>query len=222
MDFFSDLIGIPEFVSGAMENWGLITYKETYILYSDSDSSISDMQRITAVISHELAHMVRCYICDFFELIFIWLFNWKWFGNLVTLNWWNDLWLNEGFASYIEYEGLYHMNFSWSLFSLFTTSDLHPALRADSQLSARPVVKSVLTPNQITSMFDTFSYSKGASILYMIENIIGKDAFRTCCRNYLNRNKFATANTSEMIKHFSAEIKKVRLFYSSFYCFIIT
>ena len=100
-----DMIAIPDFVSGAMEHWGLITYRETNLLFDQRESSSLNQQRVASVISHELAH--------------------QWFGNLVTLSWWDDLWLNEGFASYMEYKGVANYHQDWDMESQFLTSDLH-------------------------------------------------------------------------------------------------
>jgi len=125
------------------------------------------------------------------------------------MEWWDDLWLNEGFATFIQYKALDHVFNSWNAFSLFLPGDLHPALRADSQVSSSSVVRSVFTPDQITAMFDTIRYKKGASLFYMIENIIGKEAFQMCTRNYLKSNKFGNVDTSGMIKHFNDHIKRV-------------
>lgn len=136
-----------------------------------------------------------------------------WFGNLATLKWWNALFLNEGFASYFEYKGQSSIQNlvkkRWNVFDFFITSDIHSALRADSLQSARPIVSPVLTPDQITSIFDTFSYGKGASVLYVIENIIGEEAFQKCTRNYLNSHLFGTVDTDDMINAYKDEIKKV-------------
>jgi glutamyl aminopeptidase len=91
------MIAIPDFVSGAMEHWGLITYRETTLLFDQSKASAADKQRVAAVVSHEMAH--------------------QWFGNLVTMKWWNDLWLNEGFASYMEYVGTESIEPRWEMVS---------------------------------------------------------------------------------------------------------
>jgi len=96
-----DMIAIPDFSAGAMENWGLITYRETSLLYDELESSSSNLERVSTVVSHELAH--------------------QWFGNLVTMKWWNDLWLNEGFASYMEYKGVQNYHPDWDLETQFLT-----------------------------------------------------------------------------------------------------
>ncbi len=99
------MIAIPDFVSGAMEHWGLITYRETNLLFDPRESSSANRQRVATVVSHELAH--------------------QWFGNLVTLSWWDDLWLNEGFASYLEFKGVANYHDDWEINEQFLTSDLH-------------------------------------------------------------------------------------------------
>ena len=185
----TDLIGLPEFVSGAMENWGLVTYKETYVLYSPSESSTVDMRQIASVISHELSH--------------------SWFGNLVTISWWNDLWLNEGMANYLEYKGQNAVNASWNILRRFVIGDLHPAFRSDVGQSAHPVVNDALTSDEITSIFDTITYSKGASIAYMIESMIGENRFRDACISYLNNYQFRNVKTDDFIRHLSPAIQEV-------------
>ena len=125
------------------------------------------------------------------------------------MNWWNDLWLNEGFASFLEIKGQNHVNNLWNVFDLFSISHIHPALLADSQQSTHPLVNTVLTPNQITAMFDTISYRKGAAILNTIESIIGENSFQSCLRKYLNNNKFSSVNTTEMVNYVKDEIKEV-------------
>ena len=139
------MIAIPDFVSGAMEHWGLITYRETNLLFDKMESSSYNQQRVATVVSHELAH--------------------QWFGNLVTLSWWDDLWLNEGFASYIEYKGVANYHPDWKLEDQFLNLDLHPVMELDSTLNSHPIIQPVNHPDQITEIFDKISYSKGASVL---------------------------------------------------------
>ncbi|OTF72637.1 hypothetical protein BLA29_000862, partial [Euroglyphus maynei] len=186
-----DLIGLPEFVSGAMENWGLITYKETYVLFDINASSSNDKQKIAQVIAHELAHM--------------------WIGNLVTAVWWNDLWLQEGFASFIEYFGQDYLQPSFNIWNKFLIDDLHPSFTTDSLSKTHPLVPNkddILTPNQITAQFDTISYSKGASIAYMIESIIGRNRFLENFRHLLRENQYSNVDTKKMMSYFHEDLEK--------------
>ncbi|XP_029317153.1 aminopeptidase N-like [Cottoperca gobio] len=142
----SDQIALPDFHAGAMENWGLITYRETALLYDPIMSSTGNKERVTTVISHELAHM--------------------WFGNLVTLRWWNDLWLNEGFASYVEYLGADYAEPTWNIKDQIIMSDVHTVFAVDALASSHPLSRQeeeVQTPPQISEMFNTISYSKVCS-----------------------------------------------------------
>ncbi|CAG9864092.1 unnamed protein product [Phyllotreta striolata] len=179
-----DMVAIPDFVSGAMEHWGLVTYRETALLYTNTTHSSANKQRVASVVAHELAH--------------------SWFGNLVTMNWWNDLWLNEGFASYIQYKGVLAAEPDWGMLDQFLISTLHGVLSFDSTLSSHPIVQTVLTPDQITEIFDVISYNKGASILRMLENTVGEKNFQQGVKNYLNLHAYKNAVT----KDFLDEIQK--------------
>jgi len=182
-----DQIAIPDFVSGAMEHWGLITYRESNLLYDPQGSASYNKQRVASVVSHELAHM--------------------WFGNLVTLKWWDDLWLNEGFASYIEYKGVAHHEKDWNMLEQFVAADLQPVLRLDAQLSSHPIIQPVDHPDQITEIFDAISYSKGASVLRMLDNFLGEEDFRVGVSNFLRKFKFANAVTADLWESLSAVSK---------------
>lgn len=173
-----DMIAIPDFVSGAMEHWGLITYRETNLLYDERESSSANKQRVAAVISHELAH--------------------QWFGNLVTLSWWDDLWLNEGFASYMEYKGVANYHKDWDMESQFLTSDLHSVMDLDATINSHPIVQAVDHPDQITEIFDAISYSKGASVLRMLESFMGQEEFRIGIKRFLERFKYGNAVTADL------------------------
>eukprot|EP01027_Heterolobosea_sp_BB2_P001403 GEZU01002139.1.p1 GENE.GEZU01002139.1~~GEZU01002139.1.p1 ORF type:complete len:564 (-),score=107.25 GEZU01002139.1:389-2080(-) len=151
-----DMIAIPDFTSGAMENWGLITFRETALLVDPIESSTSDKQRAVTVVAHELAH--------------------QWFGNLVTMKWWSDLWLNEGFASYVEYLGTDHVYPNWEMMDQFVILDYLSALSADSSNSTHAIAQHVVHPSDIQQMFDSISYDKGASILRMLSSFIGRQA----------------------------------------------
>ncbi|CAN9502525.1 unnamed protein product [Ophioblennius macclurei] len=170
-----DKIAIPDFGTGAMENWGLITYRETNLLYDKNQSSSGNKQRVASVIAHELVH--------------------QWFGNIVTMDWWDDLWLNEGFASFFEYVGVEKAEPSWGMRDIMIVSDVLPVMVDDALLSSHPIIVDVSTPAEITSVFDTISYSKGASILRMLEDWMGKEKFRDGCRKYLVDYHFQNAKT---------------------------
>ncbi|XP_017039730.2 glutamyl aminopeptidase [Drosophila ficusphila] len=185
-----DMAAIPDFVSGAMEHWGLVTYRETSLLYDEETSSATNKQRIASVIAHEFAHM--------------------WFGNLVTMNWWNDLWLNEGFASFIEYLGVDAVYPEWKMRDQFIVSTLHAVLTLDGTLGSHPIIQTVENPDQITEIFDTITYSKGSSLVRMLEDFLGETTFRQAVTNYLNEYKYSTAETS----NFFTEIDKLELGYN--------
>uniref|UniRef100_A0A8B9KX58 Aminopeptidase n=1 Tax=Astyanax mexicanus TaxID=7994 RepID=A0A8B9KX58_ASTMX len=143
----SDQVALPDFNAGAMENWGLITYRESALLYDPSVSSNGNKERIATIIAHELAHM--------------------WFGNLVTIRWWNDLWLNEGFASYVEYLGADHAEPEWNIKDMIILGDVHRVFAIDALASSHPLSSNeedIMRPEQISEVFDAISYSKRASL----------------------------------------------------------
>jgi glutamyl aminopeptidase len=176
------------YFSGAMETWGLVTYRETNLLYDEAVSSTGNKQRIAAVIAHEFAHM--------------------WFGNLVTMKWWSDLWLNEGFASYIEFKGIAAAWPSWNMEEQFTVDTMHSILNLDATLGSHPIVVGVETPDQITEIFDGITYNKGASIIRMIEDFIGPDKFQEGVSAYLDANKFMNADSNDLVKHLEGKIEE--------------
>ncbi|XP_077477502.1 glutamyl aminopeptidase [Stigmatopora argus] len=171
-----DKIAIPDFGTGAMENWGLITYRETNLLYDEKQSSSYNKQRVASVIAHELVH--------------------QWFGNIVTMDWWDDLWLNEGFASFFEYIGVEKAEPSWGMRDIMIISDVLPVMVDDALQSSHPIIVNVSSPAEITSVFDSISYSKGASVLRMLEDWMGKNVFRDGCQKYLKDYYFQNAKTS--------------------------
>ncbi|XP_026553998.1 glutamyl aminopeptidase [Pseudonaja textilis] len=175
-----DKIAIPDFGTGAMENWGLITYRETNLLYDSEESAASNKQRVAAVIAHELVH--------------------QWFGNIVTMDWWDDLWLNEGFASFFEFMGVNAKEKNWQMLDQILIDDLFPVLKDDSLVSSHPITVNVSSPDEITSVFDGISYSKGASILRMLEDWISPENFRAGCQKYLTDHHFKNAKTDDFWK----------------------
>ncbi|XP_056420529.1 glutamyl aminopeptidase [Hyla sarda] len=172
-----DQLAIPDFGTGAMENWGLVTYRETNLLYDPNESATVNKQRVAAVIAHELVH--------------------QWFGNIVTMDWWDDLWLNEGFASFFEYSGVNSSEPDWNMPDQILIDDLLPVMRDDALLSSHPIIVQVSTPAEITSVFDAISYNKGASILRMLEDWITPEKFKLGCQNYLKKYHFQNAKTDD-------------------------
>ncbi len=183
-----DMIAIPDFASGAMENWGAVTYRESAILVDEENSSISNKQWVALVIAHELAH--------------------QWFGNLVTMEWWTHLWLNEGFASYIEYLAVDKMFPKWDIWTQFATSDLNVALRLDSLTSTHPIEVEVHNPDEIGEIFDEVSYSKGASVIRMLADYLGEKDFRDGLRYYLKKHSYKNTETIHLWQAFEKISKK--------------
>ncbi|KAI5638874.1 peptidase family m1 domain-containing protein [Phthorimaea operculella] len=183
-----DMIAIPDYQSGATEHWGLITYRETSFLVDPATASASNKYSVANTIAHELAHM--------------------WFGNLVTLKWWDDLWLNEGFASYMQVKALNAIEPTWTMLELFLTKTLHSVLVTDAKLSSHPIVQTVDTPDQITAIFDAISYNKGASILRMLEGFIGEENFRKGVSDYLKKYEFGNTVTKDLLDMLEPYFKK--------------
>ena len=170
----SDHVALPDFSSGAMENWGLITYRESCLLADPKLTPESSKRFIATVIAHELSH--------------------QWFGNLVTMQWWNDLWLNESFANMMEYVAVDALNPEWRMWEDFATSEVTAALRRDSLDGVQPVQADVNHPDEISTLFDpAIVYAKGGRLLVMVRRLIGEEAFRTGLKSYFE--KFAYQNT---------------------------
>jgi puromycin-sensitive aminopeptidase len=173
-----DLIAIPDFAAGAMENWGAITYREVALLVDPAHSSAATRQRVAIVVAHEIAHM--------------------WFGNLVTMQWWNDLWLNEGFASWIEYKAVDHLFPEWNMWTQFLSADIGPAMALDGLRNTHPIEAEIKTPNDINELFDAISYSKGAAIIRMLEQFLGEETFRQGLVHYLSQHQYGNARTEDL------------------------
>ncbi|KAK2508604.1 hypothetical protein MC885_015744 [Smutsia gigantea] len=172
-----DLVAIPDFISGAMENWGLITCRETSLLFDPKTSSISDKLWITRVIAHELAH--------------------QWFGNLVTMEWWNDLWLKEGFANYME---LISVNATYPelQFDDIFLDLCFEVIKKDALRSSRPISNQAETPTQIQEMFGAVSYNKGACILNMLKNFLSAEKFQKGIIHYLKKFNYGNAKNDDL------------------------
>uniref|UniRef100_A0A8C5M395 Aminopeptidase N n=1 Tax=Leptobrachium leishanense TaxID=445787 RepID=A0A8C5M395_9ANUR len=154
----ADQVAIPDFGAGAMENWGLVLYRETALLYDNQVSSISNKERVAEVVAHELAH--------------------QWFGNLVTIRWWNDLWLNEGFASYVEYLGVDKAEPNWNIKDLTVLYDVFRVMAVDALASSHPLTSNeeeVNTPAEISELFDSITYNKVRSYTDLITASIRTD-----------------------------------------------
>lgn len=183
-----DMIAIPDFSSGAMENWGAITYRESALLFDEKHSSASNKQWVALVIAHELAH--------------------QWFGNLVTMEWWTHLWLNEGFASYIEYLAVHKLFPEWDIWTQFSTNDLGVALGLDALESTHPIEVTVHHPSEIGEIFDEVSYSKGASVIRMLADYLGETDFRDGLRYYLKKHSYKNTETIHLWEAFEKISKK--------------
>ncbi|KAB5558961.1 hypothetical protein PHYPO_G00023220 [Pangasianodon hypophthalmus] len=187
----SDQIALPDFNAGAMENWGLVTYRETALLFDPQTSANGNKQRIATVVAHELAHM--------------------WFGNLVTLKWWNDLWLNEGFASYVEYLGADYAEPTWNMKDQIILYDIYRAFTVDSLVSSHPLSckeEEVNTPAEISQMFNTISYSKGAAVLRMLSQFLTEAVFAKGLSTYLNQFAFGSSTYSDLWDHLQNAVDK--------------
>ena len=170
----SDHVALPDFSSGAMENWGLITYRESCLLADPELTPESSRRFIATVIAHELSH--------------------QWFGNLVTMQWWNDLWLNESFANMMEYVAIDVLHPEWRMWEDFATNEVTAALRRDSLDGVQSVQADVNHPDEISTLFDpAIVYAKGGRLLVMVRKLIGEEAFRAGLKSYFE--KFAYKNT---------------------------
>ncbi len=171
------LIAVPEFAFGAMENWGAITFREIELMIGKSTSS-SILKRVDEVISHELAH--------------------QWFGNLVTMKWWDDIWLNESFATFMSYKALDKKHPEWEIFGELVSGETGGAMRGDSLRNTHPIHVEVTNPEEIAQIFDEISYGKGASVLRMIEGYVGEEDFSRGVTKYLKDHEFANATGHEL------------------------
>lgn len=173
-----DLIAIPDFAAGAMENWGAVTYRETAILVDPEHTALQNRQRVALVIAHELAH--------------------QWFGNLVTMEWWTHLWLNEGFATYMEYVAIDSLFPEWNIWEQFVLTEHSRALALDGLTNTHAIEIEVHHPEEISEIFDAISYSKGASVIRMLARYLGEKSFRKGLQGYLKKHSYGNAETSDL------------------------
>ncbi len=172
-----DLLAIPDFASGAMENLGAITFRETAILVDERRATHAELERVADVVAHENAHM--------------------WFGDLVTMSWWNGLWLNEAFATFMEMLAVDAWKPEWKRWETFGVSRA-AAFSVDGLWSTRPIEYPVRAPKDADAMFDVLTYEKGASVLRMVEQYLGPTVFRGGVREYLRAHAYGNADTKDL------------------------
>ncbi len=170
-------VAVPEFAYGAMENWGAITYREI-LLHVDKDTSIRARKSVAHVIAHEIAHM--------------------WFGDLVTMKWWDDLWLNESFATFMDFKSTDRAYPEWKVWQDFVRTSTSGAMGRDALTKTHPIMAKVHDPEEIEELFDEISYGKGASILRMIEAYIGSENFKKGVAQYLQKFRYSNASGHDL------------------------
>uniref|UniRef100_A0A182QDN7 Aminopeptidase n=1 Tax=Anopheles farauti TaxID=69004 RepID=A0A182QDN7_9DIPT len=172
------MAAVPDFAAGAMENWGLITYRESSLLYVPEEATSLQQQRIASIIAHELAH--------------------QWFGNLVTCEWWDVTWLNEGFATYFEYFGTALVESTWELDQQFVLEKVQSALLSDSSSTTHPMTHPVYTQTEASAMFDSISYNKGGVVLRMMQHYLTDVVFQTAIRDYVKDRQFKSSRPENL------------------------
>ncbi len=177
-----DHIALPDFAAGAMENWGAITYRERVLLFDPASSTAATKQAIAEVMAHEIAHM--------------------WFGDLVTMEWWDNLWLNESFASWMGNKAVGELFPEWNMWTQFLLQEAMGGLNLDALRSSHPVEVPVGHPDEIEEIFDAISYNKGAAILWMLEQYLGEEVFREGMHLYFTTHSYGNAKTEDLWKAF--------------------
>ncbi len=170
-----DHIAIPDFAAGAMENVGLITYRDAYLVIDKDKASQGELQSSLDVIGHEVAH--------------------QWFGNLVTMAWWEGAWLNEAFASFMEMKATAAMRPEWKRWLTFANREVPWAMGTDQLASTRPIEFEVTAPEEVDQMFDAITYGKGSAVLHMLDEFIGVEQFRAGVGNYLRKHEYSNTVT---------------------------
>ncbi|CDK25436.1 unnamed protein product [Kuraishia capsulata CBS 1993] len=173
-----DLLATPTHGSNAMENFGLVTFRTSAIIFDESSADFKYKKRVAYIVAHELAH--------------------QWFGNLVTMDWWDELWLNEGFATYVGYLAVDHIYPDFEIFTDFVSEALEAALELDSLRSSHPIEVPIYSALEIDQVFDPISYLKGASIIRMLGSAVGVDKFLKGVSIYLKKHAFGNATTEDL------------------------
>lgn len=171
-----DMIALPDFEAGAMENFGCITYRETDLLLDPKNAAISDRKRVASVVAHEMAH--------------------QWFGDMVTMQWWDNLWLNEGFATWMSNKPLERWHPEWNV-PEDVAQDLDRTLNLDAGPATRTIRAHAETPSQINELFDGIAYGKAGAVLGMVEHYLGEETFREGVHNYLEAHLYANATAED-------------------------
>lgn len=171
-----DMIAIPDFEAGAMENFGAITYRETDLLLNDKNAAVGARKLVAAVVAHEMAH--------------------QWFGDMVTMQWWNNLWLNEGFATWMENKPVAAWHPEWKI-SEDVANDQNNTLNLDARRVTRTIRANADTPDEINEMFDGITYGKAGAVLLMVENYLGEETFRQGVHNYLSAHMYGNATAED-------------------------
>ena len=172
-------LALPDFSAGAMENWGLVTYREAYMLLDPDNTMLNQKRLIATVITHELAH--------------------QWFGDLVTMKWWDDLWLNESFANMMEYVAVDALEPEWNVWEMFQTSEVPMALQRDATDGVQSVHVAVDDPAEIDTLFDgAIVYAKGARMLVMVRALLGDEAMRKGLKNYFAAHQYGNATGADL------------------------
>ncbi|KAI5862098.1 peptidase family M1-domain-containing protein [Durotheca rogersii] len=173
-----DMVAIPDFAAGAMENWGLITYRVVDLILDEKASGAAMKERVAEVVQHELAH--------------------QWFGNLVTMDWWEGLWLNEGFATLMSWQSCNYFYPEWKVWENYVTDNLQSALGLDSLRSSHPIEVPVKRASEVDQIFDAISYSKGSCVLRMISTYLGEETFLEGLRRYIKKHAYGNTRTDDL------------------------
>ncbi|OAQ69696.1 aminopeptidase 2 [Pochonia chlamydosporia 170] len=174
----SDLLAVHEFTHGAMENWGLVTYRTTQVLFDEKTSDARFKNAVAYVVAHELAH--------------------QWFGNLVTMDWWDELWLNEGFATWVGWHAVDHLHPDWQVWAQFVNEGMEAAFRLDGIRASHPIHVPVRDALDVNQIFDSISYLKGCSAIRMLANHLGVETFLKGVSNYLKAHAYGNAKTKAL------------------------
>ncbi|KAI3902393.1 hypothetical protein MKW92_009140 [Papaver armeniacum] len=174
-----DMVSIPDFQAGGMENYGLVTYRESLLLHDDQHSSTANKQQVCITVAHEvaLAH--------------------QWFGNLVTIEWWTHIWLNEGFATWMSYWAADCLFPEWNIWTQFADHS-NEGLTLDGLAASHPIEVEIKHPSETFEIFDAISYKKGASVIRMLQTYLGADSFQRSLASYIEEYAWSNAKTEDL------------------------